>query len=295
MNNKVITFVILHYQSFETTIECIDYVKKIPVDGFKNIVVVDNASPNNTGKKIKEYFHLDESIYVLLSKSNLGFAKGNNLGYLYAKQRFDSDFIVVMNNDIMIKQQQFGNLLMNHLNDDVHIIAPDIITLEGNYQNPYRMSKISTFEILYILLLNTFNFIFYTIPILSKLLLFINSKRPRIRRINNESHGKVHYNIIPHGSCVIYTKKWILKEEFAFIPKTFMYLEEYLLYEYLTKMNYKTIYLPDIKVNHLEDIATNSIKTTKLQKAKFKAKHSTKSAKELLILRLFGIKINKGN
>ncbi|NMA85114.1 MAG: glycosyltransferase family 2 protein [Epulopiscium sp.] len=288
MNNINISFVILHYQSIKTTIECIEYVRQLPSDVLKNIVIVDNASPNKSGEELKELYKNEKNVYVLVNKINEGFARGNNLGYKFSKEQLKSDIVIVMNNDVMIKQPNFISLLLHEaFKNEVYIIAPDIITPSGNHQNPYRVTSIETKEILYILLLNNFNKLAYSIPGLSKLILHVNNTRPRIRKTSKTKWENELDEIIPHGSCVVYTKKWVDNEDFAFLPKTFMYLEEYLLDEYIRKKRYKTKYIPRLKVHHLEDISTNSVNITSIAKAKFKAKHAAKSTKELLMMRIF--------
>ena len=39
-----------------------------------HIVIVDNASPNGSGKELEEYYEHSEKVTVLLSEENLGFA-----------------------------------------------------------------------------------------------------------------------------------------------------------------------------------------------------------------------------
>jgi|GEM_PF-968981 len=288
MDNKIISFVVLHYQSIATTIQCIDSLDKLDPIYQKNIVIVDNASPNESGIELLNKYNKEINKYVLLNGKNEGFAAGNNLGYRFAKDELNSDIIIVMNNDVIIHQSDFINrLLQISEKNRVEIIAPDIITLDNKHQNPYRIQPISTSEIFYIFILNIINYILYSLPVISDLFLRLNNSRPRIRKINEINHKISYENIIPHGACVIYTRYWIMNEDFAFLPKTFMYLEEYILFEYIKKKSYKTRYTPEIYVEHLEDVSTNEVAKTKLKKAHFKAKHALKSARSLLLIRLF--------
>lgn len=288
MIETTISFVILHYQSLETTIQCVDLIKKLESECALKIVIVDNDSPNKSGISLKNKYIKDDNIYIILNNNNDGFATGNNLGYKFSKEHLGSDIIVVMNNDIMIYQGEFiKKLLIIEGTSEAHILAPDIVTLNGSHQNPYRLNSISTNEIIYIYLMNTANKILYSVPLFSKIILSFNNNRKSIRKRDIINYNEEHMNIIPHGACVIYTRKWVENEDFAFVPKTFMYLEEYVLYEYLNKKNYITQFTPDISVNHLEDVSTNEVANTQLKKAKFKSKHASNSAKALLKMRLF--------
>ena len=90
------TFVILHYYTIEDTVNCVQSIKEIETYGNNvKIVIVDNASPNRTGKLIQEKYIDDPQIHVILSSENLGFANGNNLGFEYAKKQLKSDFIIL--------------------------------------------------------------------------------------------------------------------------------------------------------------------------------------------------------
>ncbi len=106
----MIAFVILHYQALDETIDCVNTIKKM-VKGSRHIVIVDNASPNKSGEILIAKYQQDEEITVLVSKENVGFARGNNLGYVEAK-KYSPEYIVVMNNDVFITQTNFKLSLM---------------------------------------------------------------------------------------------------------------------------------------------------------------------------------------
>ena len=89
-------FVILHYNTIEDTILCVDSIKE-NVNSNYNIVIVDNCSPNGSGKLVKEKYCNDVDIHVILSERNEGFARGNNIGFIFAKERLHSKFIILMN------------------------------------------------------------------------------------------------------------------------------------------------------------------------------------------------------
>ena len=100
-------FLILHYMDLQVTIDC---VKNIIQRFGKNdieIVIVDNASPNGSGEALQTLFEKNDQVKVLISSENLGFAKGNNLGFDYLKKNFDLDYMIVINNDIDIQDNKF--------------------------------------------------------------------------------------------------------------------------------------------------------------------------------------------
>ena len=121
------TFVILHYLTTEDTVECIDsIIKNIKYDNY-NIIVVDNGSYNNSGEKLKRIYESNKSIKIILNKNNLGFAKGNNLGFNYAKYELNSDFVALINNDTIINQYDFiTNIIKSYNKYNFDILGPDI-------------------------------------------------------------------------------------------------------------------------------------------------------------------------
>lgn len=56
---------------------------------------------------MEEKYHMDDKVLVLKLTSNLGFAKGNNVGYKYAVKELKCDFICILNNDTLLVQDDF--------------------------------------------------------------------------------------------------------------------------------------------------------------------------------------------
>lgn len=45
----------------------------------------------------------------MINHENAGFARGNNVAYQFAKEKYKPDFMVIMNNDIEIETEEFEN------------------------------------------------------------------------------------------------------------------------------------------------------------------------------------------
>lgn len=139
MKNKVnVAIVLVNYNGFKDTIECIESIK---ANNFKNykIIVVDNASFSDDAKIIKEKCN---DIILIKSKENLGFSGGNNLGIKYAlDNKFDK--ILLLNNDTIIDADMIENLLK--YSDDSTIVTPkmyyydekNVIWYGGGYINKF--------------------------------------------------------------------------------------------------------------------------------------------------------------
>ena len=65
-----IGFVILHYQTIRETIDCVTSIQKI-CDNKDIIIIVDNCSPNASGKILHKKYQQYSNIEVVLNKENL--------------------------------------------------------------------------------------------------------------------------------------------------------------------------------------------------------------------------------
>ena len=255
----MISFIILHYMSFETTKECADLLFNNFGNSDIRIILVDNASPNDSGKKLQEYYKNENRCTVIINEENYGFAVANNIGYSFAKKTYDSDFIVVMNNDVYIYDMNFLDKV-NSLFEKTgfYLLGPDILSKKtGFHQNPLRKYNYTLEELEL--------FINYLKKQLKYPVLYFIKEKLHFWRVD---HGLVlhkqpepvsdYNNPVLHGACIIYSRKYIEHEDEAFCPGTFMYGEEYLLHHKCIKNNYnKIIYDISIQVTHLDGFSTD--------------------------------------
>ena len=136
------SFVILHYNALPDTIECIDSIKKC-VGADCGIVVVDNKSPNGTGVELDAKYRDDAQVTVILNPENEGFARGNNVGFRYAKEHQNPDFIVMLNNDTMILQDDFAERVEKEYEQShFAVLGPVIKTPHKPYSSNPGPSKL---------------------------------------------------------------------------------------------------------------------------------------------------------
>jgi GT2 family glycosyltransferase len=104
--------ILINYNGYKDTIACVDSLKKIMYDTYK-IIIVDNASSNDSLKILKETIN---DCIIIESKENLGFAGGNNLGIKYALHH-NCDYIMLLNNDTLVKTDFLDNMLNSFSKD----------------------------------------------------------------------------------------------------------------------------------------------------------------------------------
>lgn len=133
---------LVNYNSYEDTIECVKSLEKISYPGYK-IIIVDNASINNSFISLKKSL---KDCIIIESKVNLGFAGGNNLGIEYALND-GADYIMLLNNDTLVEPNFLDNMLNSFKeNDKVGLVGckimyypkKDIIWYGGGYIDLFK-------------------------------------------------------------------------------------------------------------------------------------------------------------
>lgn len=139
-----IAIVLLNWNGYKDTSECIISLQKITYDNYQ-IIVVDNGSDVEDFNRLKNNF---PNVKVLRSDVNLGFTGGNNLGIKNSLEE-KTDFILLLNNDTIV-EPNFIQPLLNifEKNPNVGISAPQInyfdepkkIWSDGGYISKIRAS-----------------------------------------------------------------------------------------------------------------------------------------------------------
>ena len=210
MKKIKVAFIILHYQAIEMTKKCVDNLYRTFDMSENFIVIVDNASPNNSGKELLEIYSDSKNIKIIISSENLGFAKGNNLGFSFIKENYNFDFLIIMNNDILINQKDFIEKIYKlYEQKQFDILGPDIYNPNLNYhQNPLRLNPLSTTELLdkKEALQKQFKFYYFfkfkrNLGLLKRK--FFAKKTQQTKRTFKYDNSKTYISPVLHGACLI--------------------------------------------------------------------------------------------
>lgn len=243
------SFVILHYGSVEQTFSAVHSVSELQKDNATlSIVVVDNASSNGSSQTLKECLKSFENAYYIRNDDNLGFARGNNVGFKFAKEVLKADFIILMNNDAVIESKNFCEIVSNDFtNTQYAVLGPDIRTPSGRHQNPLRLQMLKGMRLkltqayLYLDLICTWLFL---TPLFLKI---CKNQKHRVLQIQRCSSDNVEL----HGSFLIFSPLYIRKFD-GLDDRTFMYCEEEFLFARCVANGLKSRYNPAIKILHNE-------------------------------------------
>ena len=125
----MIGIVILNYCSMADVKKCVESVQQVKNINY-SIYIVDNDSPDKSGRKLYDFYKGVDNLKVILHNSNKGFASGNNIGIKHALED-DCDFIVISNPDIIFNNSSIQNMI-NALSEDdlVGLVSPKILNYD---------------------------------------------------------------------------------------------------------------------------------------------------------------------
>ena len=205
-------------------------------------------------------------------------------------EKFNPDFIVVMNNDVEIIQEDFIERISRIYDKEKYgVLGPDIFsTYVKIHQNPKRTSSYSYEEIQKKFKDYKFRNESKIIVPLKCFLKNISFLKKMVQNKKNQSlkidYTKKYFNIPLHGSCFIFSKDFIKLRSKAFFEGTFMYFESEILDYECHKLGLKEVYDPSVKVNHHHSVSSAKTYKSDLQKTKFINKCSYNSLKAFIDL-----------
>ena len=281
-------FIILHYneKTLPDTSDCIESIFKIAEGQDYQIVIVENGSQDTSLARLQKDYRHAERVKVLSSADNLGFARGNNLGCDYAIQKWQPDFLIVINNDTYIDQPDFLQKISSLYREfPFHILGPNIRDKNNHPQNPVGSFPITLDEIdqgirglgKRLAILNRCCFQYWLqfkgkkhIKKTIKTALLKTPLAPLLRETSSRDGQSLSMQkgVALHGAALIFSKKYYRAYDSVFYPGTFMFKEEDILYYRVKHHHLQSLYHPAVCIHHKEDRSTNS-RFTGCQKEKF--------------------------
>lgn len=253
----MMTFVILHYNNIDETMECLDSLEKFN----SNIVVVSNSKDYDNLKMIEKRVSK-----VIINEENIGFAKANNIGCKYAIEHFQPDFLCVINNDVIIEQKDFITQVEKlYKKYKFDILGPKILPEESDSCNPFYAYK--TLDEVRARIKYTEKLIkIYQNKFLRLLLnIYLKVKAPFRKEKKTTNGSSDQLNVALHGCALIFSKKYYKKYNDVFYNGTFLFHEEEFLALRAKENNLVTLYSPKIELYHKE----GSSLAKKFQKQKY--------------------------
>jgi len=209
------------------------------------VIVVDNNSNEDELALLEAESRRIKNVELVINATNVGYFRGLNVGIRLLRLRHpDIKWIIVGNNDLEFPND-FADRLENAAQSlkEYPVVSPDVVTVEGEHQNPHVIAGISTVrEIFYDLYYSNY-FLGIVIQKLARLF-------PRLSERTDEEQWRVPQTIYQgHGSCYLLGPKFFAHFKELWAP-TFLMSEEYFLSKQLSDAGYKIFYEPSIQVIH---------------------------------------------
>lgn len=250
MNNFAI--VILNYNTYDDTIVCVNSIKQFTTASSYKVYIVDNASPDKSGKKLAETFANDERVSVLISEKNLGFSGGNNIG-IRAALKDNFEYVFLLNSDIILLNDAFAFMqnAFTH-NDNVAVVGPFIYNSKKEYAQFARRGITLS---MYLACRRGVVSIF---PQLEKKLRFYNYSYDEDFVFDGMLNG-----------CCFGIRADFIKEHSCLDDKVFMYYEEDILAHLLKTANKKAMIVASAQIIHNEGVATKKSSSDRMLFTRF--------------------------
>lgn len=230
-----VIFVVLVYRN---TSDLKDFFRCNNISG-SHTIVVNSFYDDYTEQEFRNIAFLNNADYV--SVPNKGYGYGNNRGIEFALNKYDFDYLIISNADIIIDKFDVNSL--KRYGDC--IIAPKIINLNGKKQNPcapFKPSKVEAY-LAYLLYKGTHRKLIWLLFALSRLKKILFYLMYPLRKKIFSAHGA--FVILPMN--VIKTLVPLYNE------KMFLFKEEAHLGMRAEKEGITTVYMPNIVIRHKED------------------------------------------
>lgn len=221
---RELAVIILNYKTWRETLEEIQEVHSKECIAYEDIIVVDNASPNESYQQL-ELSSAQIGFVLIRSEQNKGYASGNNIGLRYSLDK-GYKYAWILNNDIILNADQCVSKMISILkkNEMLAVVNPDVYSPEGKLYN--RDAVRPTFYDL------TFGMVSY---------------RTKGRQITDE--GGYAYIYRPQGCCMLVDLEKLSEIDFM-DEYTFLYCEEYILAERLLEKRYLCACCTSTKIIH---------------------------------------------
>lgn len=222
--NKTIAIVV-NFENYIDTIETVNSLLE-QVISFYKIVIIDNCSQNNSFLELESAFKNEKDVVILKTKTNGGFAYGNNFGLKYCLENYDFDFFMMINNDVKT--------------------GSELNSIFIEYYNSYNGNDLG---------LLTGKIYYYDFP---NKIWFAGGKFSKLKstgyHIGNLEEDRGQFNnkkeIEFATGCLWFFHKKLLSQVGYLPEEYFMYLEDVDYCINIKRNNLKIIYIPEVAIWH---------------------------------------------
>lgn len=245
----LVSIIIINYNTFQLTCDCIASVIKYTKGVDYEIVLVDNASTKDNPDDFLLQF---PTITLVKSEENGGFAKGNNLGIKHA----NGDLVLLLNSDTYLTEDCISKAASLYQQSNIHklgALSVKVVYPDGKYQRVARKFRSIRNEIL---------------DVLRPVLLLLPYRKRATLMLNQHFKGDFNTQCDwVSGAFMMMPKEMVASLKDAKLDERFfMYGEDHLWCYQFTELGYTNYYYADAQVYHIANASTEPAKQLKLLK-----------------------------
>ncbi len=240
LKKNYVGIIILNYSTYNESIALVEALQKQTIAKKLRIVIVDNASPNDSFTKLKPLKDLFENVVaVLQTGENLGYAQGNNFGLKYLEENVNTEYVAILNNDVILPNDCFEKLIDRYtILENPAIITPVMVSIKGERQ---IYNKINSFW-------NDIEYMFVCFRFMAK--------SRMVKGIDNTGHNAMKVEVI--SGSFMFANFNTFQEIGFFYPNTFLYAEERFVAHKAKVMGYNNYVLLDQEYIHNHSTTINA-------------------------------------
>jgi GT2 family glycosyltransferase len=239
-----IGFVCTNYNNSHYTLKAVETLLSSAHHTYE-VVVVDNNSNGEETALLRSLAEVFGNVDVVFNDSNVGYFRGLNIGIKALRSKHpDIEWMIIGNNDLVFPAD-FSDQLASAAPGlrDYPVVSPDVVTIEGEHQNPHVISGISPVREMFYDLYYSNYYLGIVIQRLARLLSNLTERA-------DEEQWRVPRPIYQgHGSCYLLGPLFFENFDELWAP-TFLMSEEYFLSKQLSDAGFKVYYEPAIQVIH---------------------------------------------
>jgi GT2 family glycosyltransferase len=248
-----ITFVAVVYNDYQNTYDFCQSIAKMnsTTESKVSCFLVDNSDNADFFKGLDALPEVFDFVKIFRPVKNLGYFGAFN--YFFSSYvREQGEVIILCNNDLVFDADFCMKYLEKTYNDDVYVVCPDVITIEGIHQNPHVLRPWGRLKRLKLDLYFTHYYLACVLKFIQKLITFF---APPPKRTEPSEAGYLHMGI---GACYVLQPAFLQNFKNLDFP-FFLYGEEAYLTSQVHSAGGKLYYDPQLKVRHKESATLSKL------------------------------------
>lgn len=245
-------FVGVVYNNYQDTLDFCQSLADIVSGGSRLVcILVDNSDQLEAQERVDSLAVDFQFVKILRSGRNLGYFGAFN--YFFESKFFErEDIVVLCNNDLVFSREFCERYLCARYPNDVFVVCPDVITVDGVHQNPHVLTPWGRAARLKLDLYFTH---YYMACFLKRVQRFLQRLGGGKKRVEPYPPGYLHLGI---GACYILLPAFLRRFSRLDFPH-FLYGEEAYLTRQVHSAGGKLYYDPNLKVLHKESATLSKL------------------------------------